>query len=131
MADTTSTLSILDGKFRRFAKKVRLYHALKGTVLLLSLVLLCVLGTLLLDRWLKLSPPVRVGIGLALLAGLMLQAWRLLMKPQLVQYRPLAVAAALDRGMTRTGIPRGTLTQLYGTLSEAQSQTNPPSFRKS
>jgi hypothetical protein len=122
MADTTSTLSILDGKLRRFAKKVRLYHALKGTVLLLSLVLLCVLGTLLLDRWLKLSPPVRVGIGLVLLAGLMLQAWRLLMKPQLVQYRPLAVAAALDRGMTRTGIPRGTLTQLYGTLSEAQSQ---------
>ena len=121
MSALSPTAQRLERKLKRFARKVRTYHLLQGVAWTVALVIGLVVLTLVVDRWLKLSVAARIILGLGCLVGIFVACWRWILKPQLGSWKPLAVAAAVDRGLSQKGKPVTDLTQTFATLTSLRA----------
>lgn len=84
-------------RLARLRRKLRAHMTVQGAAYVAAVAFAMGLGSLVLDRWLRLSVPLRVALVCLGLAALGYVVWRWVIAPIRCRLRPLGLAAALDQ----------------------------------
>src|SRR5439155_19262291 len=97
LPDLDSRRQRLEDRLRAFSRQVRIRVFIAGAARIVAEIALFAIASFILDRWLRLSLPMRLSalcIGAAILAW---QIWKHLIDPLKFAPGPVALAATLDR----------------------------------
>src|SRR4051812_13206946 len=97
ITDLTARREALSNRLSMFRAHVRRHLLIAGVARIVAEVILACIFSLLLDRWLRLSLPMRVIFLLMGIVGLFYEIWHHLILPQQIQADLVGMAAAIDR----------------------------------
>ncbi len=96
-SDLSGLRAQLIERLSRFRQRVRAHLAIEGLAQFLGEVLVSILLSYLIDRWLRLSVEMRMTFLVLALLGMAYEAWRLVLAPVRLDLGLVGMAAALDR----------------------------------